>query len=134
KTLANAVDYLPDFQHFTLEQLLQLEDVGPKVAGSIQQFFSNDDNIEMLRKLEGYGLQLHSNRRKAQAGGSLQGLTFLFTGTLQKFKRSDAEAIVEANGGKLLSGVSSKLNYLVAGEDAGSKLEKAKKISRIKVI
>jgi DNA ligase (NAD+) len=134
KTLANAVDYLPDFQHFTMEQLLALEDVGPKVAGSIQQFFSNDDNIAMLKKLEEAGLKLHSDRRTMQSGGSLEGLTFLFTGTLSRFKRSEAEEMVEANGGKILSGVSSKLNFLVAGEDAGSKLEKAKKISSIKVI
>ena len=58
----------------------------------------------------------------------------LFTGTLSQLKRSDAEAMVENNGGKILSAVSSKLNYLVAGESAGSKLEKAKKIPAIHVI
>ncbi|HEY0612267.1 MAG TPA: BRCT domain-containing protein, partial [Chitinophaga sp.] len=71
----------------------------------------------------------------AQAGGgSLDGQTFLFTGTLSKLKRSEAEEMVEQQGGKILSGVSSKLNYLVVGEDAGSKLEKAKKINTIKVL
>lgn len=64
----------------------------------------------------------------------MQGQTFLFTGTLAKLKRNDAEAMVEANGGKIVSGVSSKLNYLVVGEDAGSKLEKAKKINTVKII
>jgi DNA ligase (NAD+) len=58
----------------------------------------------------------------------------LFTGTLIKLKRSEAEELVEQNGGQILSGVSSKLNYLVVGEDAGSKLEKAKKINSIKII
>jgi DNA ligase (NAD+) len=58
----------------------------------------------------------------------------LFTGTLSRLKRSDAEAAVESNGGKLLSGVSSKLNYLIVGEDAGSKLEKAKKIPSIQIL
>ena len=67
-------------------------------------------------------------------GGNLSGQTFLFTGTLSRFKRSDAEEMVEKNGGKVLGGVSSKLNYLVAGEDAGSKLEKARKIPAIKII
>ena len=56
------------------------------------------------------------------------------TGTMNKLKRSDAEALVEKNGGKIVSGVSSKLNYLVVGEDAGSKLEKAKKINTIRII
>jgi len=68
------------------------------------------------------------------ADGSLQGQSFLFTGTLEQLKRSEAEAKVEAAGGIILSGVSSKLNYLVVGADAGSKLEKAKKINSIKVI
>jgi DNA ligase (NAD+) len=66
--------------------------------------------------------------------GNLIGQTFLFTGTLTELKRSEAEELVEKNGGKLLSGVSSKLNYLIVGEDAGSKLEKAKKIPSIKVL
>ena len=68
------------------------------------------------------------------AGSNLEGQTFLFTGTLMHMKRNEAEEMVEKNGGKLLSGVSSKLNYLVVGEDAGSKLEKAKKITSIKVL
>jgi DNA ligase (NAD+) len=69
-----------------------------------------------------------------QADGTLTGLNFLFTGTLTQLKRADAEEMVEAKGGHILSGVSSKLNYLVVGEDAGSKLEKAKKIASIKII
>jgi len=68
------------------------------------------------------------------AGGNLDGQTFLFTGTLLELKRSEAEEMVEKNGGKLLSGVSSKLNYLVVGDDAGSKLEKAKKIPSVKIL
>jgi DNA ligase (NAD+) len=66
--------------------------------------------------------------------GNLAGVTFLFTGTLPTLKRSDAEAMAEENGGQILSGVSTKLNYLVVGEDAGSKLEKAKKINSVKII
>jgi DNA ligase (NAD+) len=77
---------------------------------------------------------MKSNKKETPAGGNLEGQTFLFTGTLVQLKRSEAEELVEANGGKLLSGVSSKLNYLVVGEDAGSKLEKAKKITSIRVI
>ena len=68
------------------------------------------------------------------SGGNLQGQTFLFTGSLSKLKRSEAEEMVEQIGGKIVSGVSSKLNYLVVGEDAGSKLEKAKKIATIRII
>jgi uncharacterized protein (TIGR02145 family) len=64
----------------------------------------------------------------------IQDQTFLFTGTLTEFTRDEAEALVEANGGKVLSGVTAKLNYLVEGEDAGSKLEKAKKLGTVKII
>jgi uncharacterized protein (TIGR02145 family) len=64
----------------------------------------------------------------------IQDQTFLFTGTLTEFTRDEAEALVEANGGKVLSGVTAKLNYLVVGEDAGSKLEKAKKLGTVKII
>jgi DNA ligase (NAD+) len=102
KTLAQAVSHLLEFKNFTAEQLQGLEDVGPKVAGSIYHFFS--------------------------------GQTFLFTGTLPTLKRSDAEAMVEANGGKIIGGVSAKLNYLVVGDDAGSKLDKAKKLNTVKII
>ncbi len=134
KTLANAIEHLLDYQKKTEEELQQLEDVGTKVAKSIFQFFSNEQNIEMLQQLESLGLQLKNTKKDTGGSGSLQGQTFLFTGTLTQLKRSEAEAMAEAHGGQILSGVSNKLNYLVVGEDAGSKLEKAKKINSIKII
>jgi DNA ligase (NAD+) len=135
KTLAHAVDHLLDLQKFDEEALQNLEDVGPKVAGSVVQFFSNHQNIELIKGLEQLGLQLKNEKKGFASGdGSLKGQTFLFTGTLAKLKRSEAEEMVEQNGGIILSGVSIKLNYLVVGEDAGSKLEKAKKINTVKII
>jgi len=115
------------------EELLALNDVGVKVAGSIAEFFENEDNIAMLRKLEAAGV-LMQPEKKQLSSATFTGQAFLFTGTLNKLKRSDAEEMVESNGGKILSAVSSKLNYLIVGEDAGSKLEKAKKIPSIKII
>lgn len=134
KTLAQAVKHLLDFKNFSLEELQNLEDVGPKVAGSIFEFFSNRKNIEMLEQLEKAGLQLKNIKKELASGGNLKGQTFLFTGTMPTLKRSEAEALVEENGGRLVSGVSAKLNYLVVGEDAGSKLEKAKKINTVRII
>ena len=134
KTLAQAVNHLLDFKKISLEELQNLEDVGPKVAGSIHHFFSNKSNIDMLEQLEKLGLQLKNQKKQLTSGGNLKGQTFLFTGTLPTLKRSEAEAIAEENGGQILSGVSAKLNYLVVGEDAGSKLEKAKKINTVKII
>src|SRR5580658_2360826 len=134
KVLAAAVTHLKDLAEYSLEDLQNLEDIGPKVAGSVYQFFHNIDNLHLIRDLETLGLTLQSQKSKAAAGGNLDGQTFLFTGTLNRLKRSEAEEMVERNGGKLLSGVSSKLNYLVVGEDAGSKLEKAKKITSIHIL
>jgi DNA ligase (NAD+) len=84
--------------------------------------------------LESLGLTLENKKNTTYATGTLEGKSFLFTGSLTQLKRSEAEAMVEQNGGKIVSGVSSKLDYLVVGEDAGSKLEKAKKISNIHII
>ncbi len=87
----------------------------------------------MLRHLEKLGVNITSSKTST-VEGNLDGQTFLFTGTLTQLKRNDAEELVEKNGGKILGGVSSKLNFLVVGEDAGSKLEKAKKIPAIKIL
>jgi DNA ligase (NAD+) len=133
KVLAQSTDHLLKIKDFSRENLLLIEDVGAKVAESIYQFFHNGDNIAMLEKLEKLGVNMKSTKLSTMQG-NLKDLTFLFTGTLLKLKRSEAEGLVESNGGKLVSGVSSKLNYLVVGEDAGSKLEKAKKIPSINII
>lgn len=134
KVLAQRINYLMELKEFTQEQLQTLEDVGPKVAGSIVHFFTNESNIEMLHELESLGVQMQNTNKQLSTGGNLEGQTFLFTGTLPTLKRSDAEAMAEAQGGKILSGVSAKLNYLVVGADAGSKLEKAKKLNTVKII
>jgi DNA ligase (NAD+) len=134
KTLANAVKEIFDFSTMSIEDLQQLEDIGIKVATSIYGFFQNDDNIQILKHLQNLGLNMKNTKRQTSESNTLQEQTFLFTGTLNKLKRSDAEEMVEKHGGKIVSGVSSKLNYLVVGEDAGSKLEKAKKINTIKII
>jgi DNA ligase (NAD+) len=133
KTLANATGYLFDFEKFSLEDLQNLQDIGTKVAASIYHFFHNEDNIGILRQLESLGVNMKSNKKEISKG-NLSGQTFLFTGTLPRLKRSEAEDIVEKNGGQLLGSVSSKLNYLVAGDDAGSKLDKAKKLKTVKII
>jgi DNA ligase (NAD+) len=134
KTLANAVENIFDLEKKSEEDLQQMEDVGVKVAQSIYHFFHNEENIKMLQQLKTLGLQFNNEKRDAVAAGTLLGQTFLFTGTLLKLTRNDAEALAEKQGGKIVSGVSSKLNYLVVGEDAGSKLEKAKKINTVKII
>jgi DNA ligase (NAD+) len=133
KTIASHIHHILDLQSLSEEQLQGFEDVGVKVAKSIYQYFHEEKNIALLKELEALGLNMIQTNTTA-VDGNLSGLNFLFTGTLTQLKRSEAEAMVEARGGHILSGVSSKLNYLVVGEDAGSKLEKAKKIATIKII
>ncbi len=133
KTVASQIQHILDLRNLKEEQLQSFEDVGVKVAKSIYQYFHEENNIAMIRELESLGLNMIQTNTTA-VDGNLAGLNFLFTGTLTQLKRTDAEAMVEARGGHILGGVSSKLNYLVVGEDAGSKLEKAKKIASIKII
>jgi DNA ligase (NAD+) len=135
KTLARNIKHITELENATEPWLLTLEDIGPKVAGSIVQFFSAEANRQMLRQLEALGVNVSQEPVAVNASASpLGGKSFLFTGTLSRLKRSEAEAQVEKAGGTILGGVSSKLHYLVVGEDAGSKLEKAKKINTIKIM
>ena len=133
KTLAQKIHDVFKLEKMSETELMELEDVGVKVASSIFDFFHNEDNIKMLQLLSEAGVQT-AEEAKESISGNLSEKTFLFTGTLSQLKRSEAEAMVEKQGGKILSGVSSKLDYLITGEDAGSKLEKAKKIPSIKIL
>ncbi|MEO6905947.1 MAG: helix-hairpin-helix domain-containing protein, partial [Ginsengibacter sp.] len=133
KILAKNVDTIFDLKNFSIEELQQLKDIGNKVAESIYAFYHNEDNIQMLEQLAAKGLNIKGDKAEPLTG-KLSGNTFLFTGTLPTLKRNEAEKLAEENGGKLLSSVSSHLSYLVAGESAGSKLEKAKKIKTVKII
>lgn len=133
KMLAKQVEHILDFAHWQENQYLQLEDVGPKVALSLQQFFADQSNIDLLVELEQLGLNLSRTEQNLQSN-KLEGKTFLFTGTLTQFSRDEAKVLVEKHGGKNLSAVSANLDFLVAGEKAGSKLSKAQKIEQIKII
>ncbi|MEO8117535.1 MAG: NAD-dependent DNA ligase LigA, partial [Bacteroidota bacterium] len=135
KTLAKSVQNIFQLAEKTEEELLQLEDVGVKVAGMVYAFFKNVANIDMLQQLEAAGIRMQQQKTSTTiSDNKFRDKTFLFTGTMEKLKRTEAEEMVEKLGGKIVSGVSSKLNYLVVGESAGSKLEKAKKIHTIDIL
>ena len=108
-------------------ELQMAEEVGPKVAESIVQFFQVPGNRELLDRLRSAGLQFtyESTRPKA---GPLKGMTFVLTGTLPTLSREEAKEMIERAGGKVSGSVSKKTTYVVAGEDAGSKLAKAKEL------
>ena len=135
KTLASAVSDIREFYNWDIDKLSVLEDIGPKVATSVVDFFARHENRHMIDLLEQAGVNLkNENKGLMKTDGALAGKTFLFTGTLSQFKRSDAEAMVEEKGGSILGGVSAKLNYLVVGEDAGSKLDKARKLGTVTIL
>lgn len=135
KILANAIDTLQDLYNWTEEQLCTLEDVGPKVAASVVHFFQHPENRLLIEQLIEKGVSV-DNKRKSTAliEGVFSGKSFLFTGTLTAFKRSYAEQMVEEKGGTIANSVNSKLDFLVVGTDAGSKLEKAKKLNTITIL
>lgn len=134
KMLAKQVNHLLDFVAWSQEELLALEDVGPVMATTIFDFFHNQQSIELIKELEQLGVALSTTQENATTGIDLQEQTFLFTGTLQLLKRDEAKEIVEKHNGKIVSAVSKKLDYLVVGENAGSKLTKAQSIDSIQII
>lgn len=133
KKLANHFENIDNLMKANYEELLVIEDVGEKVAESVLSFFSNAQNKELIEKLKVHGLKFKIEKETKKISNSLEGKTFLFTGALSSMARSKAEELVEKNGGKILSGVSKNLDYLVVGAKPGSKLEKAQKLG-IKII
>ncbi|MDQ2776122.1 MAG: NAD-dependent DNA ligase LigA [Acidobacteriota bacterium] len=111
----------------SLEQLQEAEEIGPKVADSIRQFFAEEQNCGLIERLRAAGLQFTGPKQRKKQG-PLTGLTFVITGTLPTLKREEAKARIEAAGGKVAGSVSSKTNHVVAGEEAGSKLDKAREL------
>ncbi|AKD55000.1 NAD-dependent DNA ligase LigA [Spirosoma radiotolerans] len=113
------------------EALLAVPDTGPRIAESVVAWFADPENREYVEALRAAGLQFAGEKKVVeQEGDSLTGKTFLYTGTFENFSREELESRIEANGGRLLSGISKKLNYLIVGENAGpSKVEKARKLN-----
>jgi DNA ligase (NAD+) len=130
--LAEAFGSLDAIAAADLDTLQEAEEVGPRIAESIFRFFREPRNCQLLDRLRAAGLQFqyHSQRPKA---GPLKGMTFVLTGTLPNLNRDEARRLIEAAGGKVAGSVSKKTTYLVAGEEAGSKLAKAEELG-VKVV
>ncbi len=113
-----------------LETLANVPDVGPRIAQSVAAWFVDADNRAFVEGLRAAGVQFQSEKKVVEAqGDALAGKTFLYTGTFANFSREELEERIAANGGKLLSGISKKLNYLIVGENAGpSKVGKAQQL------
>jgi DNA ligase (NAD+) len=115
------------------EQLQEASDVGPKVAESIREFFAEPMNKKLVARLEKAGVRMKETAKPKPAAGPLTGMTFVLTGTLPNYTRDEAQARIEQAGGKVTSSVSKKTSYVVAGDDPGSKLDKARSLG-VKVV
>jgi DNA ligase (NAD+) len=114
-------------------ELLEVHDVGPVLAESIRQFFAEAHNREVIAQLRKAGVQWPDEAPRRAARGKLAGTTFVLTGTLPSLSRDEAKELIEAQGGKVSGSVSKKTNYVVAGSDPGSKLDRADELG-VKVL
>jgi DNA ligase (NAD+) len=111
----------------TAEELERVEEVGPRISESIMEFFSRAANRELVQRLKDAGVDMTAEKKQRSA--QLAGLTFVLTGTLPTLTREEAKQRIEAAGGKTAGSVSKKTSYVVAGEEAGSKLDKARELN-----
>jgi len=117
---------LDDFFHLSEEDLMEVEGIGPEVAASVHQFFGDKKNRESIERLKKAGVKVVEPKVKEK--GKLAGKTFVFTGALKEFGRDEARNLVESSGGLTASSVSKRVDYVVVGEDPGSKFDKAKEL------
>jgi len=131
KVLAQRFDSIKKLEDASFEELIAVREVGPEIARSTVEFFREKANQELLRKLEKAGVKPKASSKPRS--DVLAGKTFVFTGTLKGFSRTEAEKLVEEMGGHASSSVSKKTDYVVAGDEAGSKLDKARSLG-VKII
>ena len=129
KALARAYPDLDAIARASATELIEVEDIGEVIARSVEEWFSDARNQQLIQRLRSAGLNLTSSLYRPPAStpaGPLSGKTFVLTGTLPQLTREEATALIETRGGKVSSSVSRKTDYVLAGDNAGSKLEKAR--------
>ena len=127
KLLADAFGSMDKLMRASVDEIADVYGVGPKIAESVYRFLHDPRNIELIERLRKAGVTMEVKKEEME-GKKLAGKTFVFTGALKSFSREEAKAIVERLGGKVSSSVSRKTDYVVVGENPGSKYEKAKKL------
>jgi DNA ligase (NAD+) len=128
RDLARHFGKLDAIMQASVEQFLQVPDVGPIVAESLHAFFQQPHNREVIEQLRACGVQWEEGEPAAQAPKPLSGKTVVLTGTLPNLSRDEAKELLEAAGAKVAGSVSKKTDYVVAGAEAGSKLDKAREL------
>jgi len=125
KILSKHFGTIDKIMQSTEDEILSIHEIGPKIAESIAKFFKDKKNIELINKLKSAGLKFEIEKTISRENINFKNKTFVLTGTLDNYKREDAQKIIEDFGGKVSSSVSKKTDYVLAGKEAGSKLEKA---------
>ncbi len=125
--LAEEFGSIDDIMNADAEGLEQVEEVGPRISKAIIDFFARPANRDLIAHLKTAGVKMTAERK--QRTTQLAGLTLVLTGTLPNLSREDAKAKIEAAGGKVSGSVSKKTSYVIAGEEAGSKLDKARELN-----
>lgn len=136
KLLAEASENIDNLMNMSIEELMEIEGVGDKMAQAIYEFFRDEERKKLIEGLKIHGLTFAQEKKEELPEDEkvFTGKTFLFTGTLKNFTRNEIKEEIEKLGGKNLSAVSKNLDYLIVGEKAGSKLKKAQEIGSIKII
>jgi DNA ligase (NAD+) len=138
KLVAEQIKHVLDLREWNVDRFLEIKDIGPVVAENVSQWFANEGNIQMLQKMESYGVNLtqtdDDKPLQVSEDGVFYGKTILFTGTLQTLGRKQAEELAAKAGARNISAVSSNLNILVVGEKAGSKLKKAQELGTVQIM
>jgi DNA ligase (NAD+) len=124
--LAQEFGNIEDLVKANSEQLERVEEIGPRISQAIVEFFADEGNRELVKRLKAAGVDMTAEKKVRSA--QLAGLTFVLTGTLPTLTRDEAKQKIEAAGGKTAGSVSKKTSYVVAGEEAGSKLDKAREL------
>lgn len=135
KKIAFAFKNIDNIEQASLEELIAVDEVGERIAQSVQNYFSNTENREIVQRLKTYGLQFSiSEEKMTSRTDKLAGLSFVISGTFSQHSRDEYKQLIEENGGKNVGSVSAKTNYILAGENMGpAKLEKAQKLG-IKIL
>jgi DNA ligase (NAD+) len=138
RLIAERIAHVLDLKHWDLEKFTDIKDIGPVVAENIIEWFAQPGNVELLQRMEELGVNLYQTEDdkapETAADGVFKGKSILFTGTLNKLGRKEAEELAAAQGATILSAVSKNLNILVVGEKAGSKLAKAQKLGTVEIL
>ena len=130
KKLAKTYKSLQALRTTSYEALIQIDEIGDRIAQSVIEFFANDLNKAILERLERYGLQMEIQETEAPISDVLKGKTLVVSGVFARHSRDELKALIESHGGKVGSSISSKISYVVAGENMGpSKLEKATQLN-----